>query len=97
MDRLGDDRASGLTNAELAELERIVGHQLPFEVGMLLVMGQPETPPWVQWDDDPADGVVDMVCGVCRWARRRGRRRPVAARRGASAPTAPTPTGSAER
>jgi hypothetical protein len=72
LDRLGDDTFGGITNAALAEVERIVGHQLPLEVGMLLVMGQPETPPWVQWDDDPAatwatwcsslvDGIVDAV------------------------------------
>lgn len=68
LDRLGDDRSDGLTNAALAELEGIVGHRLPFEIGMLLVIGQPDTPPWVRWDDDPAavwaswnGGVVDAL------------------------------------
>ena len=64
MERLGDDRAGGLTNAALGELEDIVGHQLPFEVGLLLVMGQPDTPPWVQWDDDPAGLWATWTAGL---------------------------------
>ena len=53
LDRIGDDLGPGLTNRELAAIETLVGAQLPFEVGMLLVMGVPETLPWVQWHDDP--------------------------------------------
>ena len=38
----------------LAALGRAVGTQLPFEVGLLLVIGVPDVAGWRRWGDDPA-------------------------------------------
>ena len=51
---LGGDDNNGLTNDELGELERVLGVTLPFEVGLLLVMGVPSEARWIRWNDDPA-------------------------------------------
>ncbi len=55
LEQLGADGSTGLTNKKLAELERVVGVQLPFEVGLLLVMGVPDTDGWRQWGENPAE------------------------------------------
>lgn len=55
LERIGGERSPGLTNRELGELESVVGYQLPFEVGMLLVMGVPRAERWRQWEDPQAD------------------------------------------
>lgn len=43
----------GISNTKLAEIEDVVGMQLPFEVGMLLIMGVPDTQGWTRWEDSP--------------------------------------------
>lgn len=55
LDRIGGDRSDGLTNRQIAELESVIGCQLPFEVGLMLVMGVPTAEPWRQWQDPHAD------------------------------------------
>lgn len=45
---------NGLTNAQLAAFEQVVGAQLPFELGLLLVMGVPDGDRWWRWDENPA-------------------------------------------
>jgi hypothetical protein len=54
MDRLGSDGSRGLTNAQLAVVEDALGTELPFEIGLLLVMGVPDDG-WHDWRDDPAE------------------------------------------
>jgi len=44
---------TGLENSQLRTLEELVGAPLPFEVGLLLVMGVPDTFPWRNWNTDP--------------------------------------------
>lgn len=51
---LGGNDGNGLTNDELGELEGVLGVTLPFEVGLLLVMGVPDDVRWHRWNDDPA-------------------------------------------
>lgn len=46
---------TGLENAELSQLESVLGSPLPFEIGLLLVMGVPDTFPWRNWKGDQAD------------------------------------------
>jgi len=50
---LGSDGELGLGNDALGALESALGTQLPFEIGLLLVMGVPSTDGWWQWGDDP--------------------------------------------
>ena len=40
---------TGLENTQLAELETALGAPVPFEVGLLLVMGVPDIFPWRNW------------------------------------------------
>lgn len=54
LERIGGDRSPGLTNREIGELEAVLDCQLPFEVGLMLVMGVPAAEPWHQWDDPVA-------------------------------------------
>lgn len=54
MERMGSDGANGLTNAQVSAVESAVGATLPFEVGLLLVMGIPDGDSWIDWRDDPA-------------------------------------------
>ncbi len=55
LERIGGERAPGLTNREIGELEEVIGCQLPFEVGLMLVMGVPTAEPWRQWTDPAKD------------------------------------------
>jgi len=50
---LGSDDALGLDNDQLTALETQLGAQLPFEIGLLLVMGIPAADGWWHWGDDP--------------------------------------------
>ncbi len=59
MEQLGAESATGLTNKQLAGLERLVGATLPFEVGLLLVMGVPEAEGWWQWRENPAEQLTE--------------------------------------
>ncbi|MEM7284973.1 MAG: hypothetical protein AAF480_01355 [Actinomycetota bacterium] len=53
LERLGADGGTGLTNRQLAVVEDELGHELPYEVGLLLVMGVPDDEGWLDWRDDP--------------------------------------------
>lgn len=55
LEQLGGDPKVGLSNQKLAELEAVIGATLPFEVGMLLVMGVPDDPQWWQWQNPAED------------------------------------------
>ena len=55
LERIGGERSPGLTNRKIGELETVLGCQLPFEVGLMLVMGVPSDEPWRQWTDPAAD------------------------------------------
>jgi len=59
LERLGADGSNGMTNATLGILERALGGQLPFEIGLLLVMGVHDDEGWHQWGDDPASELAD--------------------------------------
>ncbi len=63
LERLDADGSTGLTNAQLSDVETAAGATLPFEVGLLLVMGVPDTDGWVDWRVDPQSI-------VSRWAAR---------------------------
>lgn len=52
---IGGNDANGLSNAQLGELEGAVGEQLPFELGLLLIMGVPDGESWWHWADPAAD------------------------------------------
>ncbi|MBT8241639.1 MAG: hypothetical protein HKN94_16780 [Acidimicrobiales bacterium] len=52
---LGSDDALGLENDQLIALEEELGTQLPFEIGLLLVMGVPPTDGWWRWHSDAAE------------------------------------------
>ncbi|KAG1648745.1 hypothetical protein GQR58_029604 [Nymphon striatum] len=54
-ERIEGERSPGLTNRQIGELEAVLGTMLPFEVGLMLVMGVPTADPWRQWDQDPAE------------------------------------------
>lgn len=64
LEHLGADGSTGLTNKELAVVERALGAQLPFEVGMLLVMGVPDDDGWRDWRDDPAEQLHEWATHV---------------------------------
>lgn len=51
--QMGGNVDNGLTNAQLATFESVIGEQLPFELGLLLVMGVPDGDRWWRWGDDP--------------------------------------------
>ena len=73
LDILGGDDDNGLTNDELGELEGVLGVTLPFEVGLLLVMGVPDDARWHRWNDDPAAKWADWNTKASRDSgRRRG-------------------------
>lgn len=55
LERIDSQRSPGLTNRNIAEIESVIGHRLPFEVGLLLVMGVPAAEPWHQWNDPATD------------------------------------------
>lgn len=59
VERIGGSEANALSNAQLAELEGAIGEALPFEIGLLLVMGVPDGDEWWSWQDPAAD--------VSRW------------------------------
>lgn len=48
------DEAMAIDMGALRKLEQALGVQLPFEIGLLLVVGVPESDEWVRWGDDPA-------------------------------------------
>lgn len=50
LEQIGGLSANGLSNAQLGEVEGAVGVTLPFEIGLLLVMGVPDDDAWWQWD-----------------------------------------------
>lgn len=58
MEHLGSDGSRGLTNAQLAVVEDAVEAELPFEIGLLLVMGVPDGEGWPDWRDNPAGHVA---------------------------------------
>ncbi len=55
LERIDEPVGPGLSNAALAELEGAIGYTLPFEVGLLLVMGVPTSDRWHQWAAPTAD------------------------------------------
>jgi len=55
LEQLGGDPKQGLTNQQLADLEGVLGVTLPFEVGMLLVMGVPDDMQWWHWNNPVGD------------------------------------------
>jgi len=55
LERIGGERSPGLTNRDMSELEAVLGCQLPFEVGLMLIMAVPIAEPWRQWTDPKAD------------------------------------------
>lgn len=48
------DEAMAIDMATLRKLEKAIGVQLPFEVGLLLVIGVPDSDEWIRWGEDPA-------------------------------------------
>ncbi len=64
LEHLGADGSTGLTNKQLAVVEDALGHELPFELGLLLVMGVPDDERWYDWRDDPADQLAQWDAWV---------------------------------
>lgn len=48
------DEATAIEMGSLLKLEQAIGVQLPFEIGLLLVVGVPDSDDWVRWGNDPA-------------------------------------------
>ena len=68
LERIGGDRSPGLTNRQIGDLEAVLGCRLPFEVGLLLVMGVPAGDSWHQWSDPEAELAAwndQVVSGFC--------------------------------
>jgi len=68
LERIGGERGPGVTNRQIGELEAVIGYQLPFEVGLLLVMGVPLGDGWHQWDDPESDWAAwneRVIGGIC--------------------------------
>lgn len=59
MDRLGADGTTSVDMKTLALLEKALGRQVPFEVGLLLVIGVPDSDGWHRWGADPAAQLLD--------------------------------------
>jgi len=51
LEQIGGSPDNGVSNAQLREVEGAVGANLPFEIGLLLVMGVPDGDDWWRWDD----------------------------------------------
>lgn len=49
LERIGGERSPGLSNRQIGELEEVLGYQMPFEIGLMLVMAVPSAEPWRQW------------------------------------------------
>lgn len=64
LEHLGADGSTGLTNKELAVVERALGAQLPFEVGMLLVMGVPDDDGWRDWRHEPVEQLREWAAYI---------------------------------
>lgn len=52
-DRIGGVDANGVTNPQIRLLEKAIGMQLPFEIGLFIVMGVPNGDDWFRWSDEP--------------------------------------------
>jgi hypothetical protein len=65
---IGGLQTDGMRAQQLEDLEGAVGHELPFEVGLLLVMGVPASKGWRRWRTPEADWaewnsyVLDGLC-----------------------------------
>jgi hypothetical protein len=64
MDRLDNAGSRSLTNRQLDDVEAALGIELPFEIGLLLVIGVPEGEGWWDWRDDPAAQLAGWNQGV---------------------------------
>lgn len=53
------DEANAIEMGVLRKLEQTIGVQLPFEIGLLLVVGVPDSDDWMRWGDDPAQQYAD--------------------------------------
>lgn len=53
-ERIDGQDANGIDNPLVAKIEAAIGTMVPFEVGLLLVMGVPDGDEWFRWSDDPA-------------------------------------------
>lgn len=56
---LGASDDVGLNNTELGALEEVLGEPVPFEIGLLLIMGVPDAFPWRNWKGDPAGQLAE--------------------------------------
>lgn len=54
MEAIGGDESTAIEMSALRSLERAIGVQLPFEVGLMLVIGVPESDDWYRWGSNPA-------------------------------------------
>lgn len=61
---------NGLSNAQLAEIEAALGAQLPFEIGLLLVMGVPDDDAWRVWES-PTDDIAAWNASLLHMLHRR--------------------------
>lgn len=70
LEQLGGEEKTAVEMKTLAALERAVGTQLPFEVGLLLVIGVPDLDGWRRWGDDPASDLdawrAEMLSDILR-------------------------------
>ena len=56
---LGADGSNAVPNSTVTTLEAALGHPLPFELAILLLIGVPNGDDWHQWGDDPAAELAD--------------------------------------
>lgn len=54
MEQIGGEESNAIEMQSLRALEKSIGVQLPFEVGLLLVIGVPDSDEWYRWGSDPS-------------------------------------------
>ena len=69
LDHLGADGSASISLSTLAQLEAAAGTQLPYEIGLMLVMGVPSMHSehgagWRRWGDDPAAELAQWNAGL---------------------------------
>lgn len=64
MEQLGADESTAVEMETLRRLEEALGMQVPYEIGLLLVIGVPATDGWHRWGDDPAAQLEEWRRGL---------------------------------
>lgn len=61
---LGGDDSLGLAAQDVRRLEELVGGEVPWEIGLFLVLGVPAADGWWRWDDGAAERWAEWQTSV---------------------------------